>query len=414
MKNKLNLKKSFKLFEEAFTLVPGGVLGVRRPYNFIEGEYPIFFESAKGCKVIDVDGNEYIDMMAAYGPIILGHREEELDNVVINHIKEKGNCMTLTLSIQNKLTKKLQEIIPSAEKSIIVKTGSDATTLAVRIARSYTKRSLILRCGYHGWHDWCVENITGIPKNYYKDVIEFKFNNLENLKALLKKNSGKVAAIILWPIHTPWGEPIEMPSKDYLKEVRNLADKNGCLLIFDEIRSGFRIGLGGVQAKLNIIPDLTVVGKAMANGYPISAVVGKRRIMNEVTLKVLVSSTYFPNSLEQIAALKNIEILQNKNVINDIYKKGEYFCKQIKNLLKNFKFSTNFTGEPLMPYIVFNEKDENLNKKIKNYFYTSLVRSKIFLAPNHHGYIMYRHTFKDLDLVLGKIEEAFNDVKLNV
>ena len=138
MKNKLNLKKSFKLFEEAFTLVPGGVLGVRRPYNFIEGEYPIFFESAKGCKVIDVDGNEYIDMMAAYGPIILGHREEELDNVVINHIKEKGNCMTLTQSIQNKLTKKLQEIIPSAEKSIIVKTGSDATTLAVRIARSYT------------------------------------------------------------------------------------------------------------------------------------------------------------------------------------------------------------------------------------------------------------------------------------
>ena len=100
MRNKLNLKKSFKLFQEAFALVPGGVLGVRRPYNFIENEYPIFFESAKGCKVIDVDGNEYIDMIASYGPIILGHREEELDNEVINHIKAKGNCMTLTQSIQ--------------------------------------------------------------------------------------------------------------------------------------------------------------------------------------------------------------------------------------------------------------------------------------------------------------------------
>ena len=414
MRNKLNLKKSFKLFQEAFALVPGGVLGVRRPYNFIENEYPIFFESAKGCKVIDVDGNEYIDMIASYGPIILGHREEELDNEVINHIKAKGNCMTLTQSIQNKLVKKLQEIIPSAEKSIIVKTGSDATTLAVRIARSYTKKTLILRCGYHGWHDWCVENKTGIPKNSYKDVMGFKFNDIENLKVLLKKNSGKVAAIILWPIHTPWGEPIEMPNKGYLKEVRNLADKNECLLIFDEIRSGFRISLGGAQEKFNIIPDLTVVGKAMANGYPISAVVGKRKIMNEVALKVLVSSTYFPNSLEQIAALKNIQILQKKKIINDIYKKGEYFCKQIKGLLKNFKFNINFSGEPLMPYIFFNEKDKNLNKKIKHSFYTSLIRSRIFLAPNHHGYIMYRHTFEDLDLVLEKIDEAFNDVKLSI
>ena len=140
MAEKLNLSKSEKLYEEALTLIPGAVLGIRRPYNFVVGEYPIFFDSAKGGRVIDVDGNEFLDYLCAYGPIILGHREEEVDNAVIEQIQNKGFCFSLTQPVQNILSKKLQELIPSCEMSVFVKTGSDATTTAVRISRGFTGR----------------------------------------------------------------------------------------------------------------------------------------------------------------------------------------------------------------------------------------------------------------------------------
>ena len=133
MVNQLNLDNSNRLYEEALKLIPGAILGIRRPYNFVEGEYPIFFEAAKGGKVIDVDGNEYLDMLCAYGPIIIGHREEEIDNAVIDQIKNKGFCMSLTQQIQNKLAKKLKDLIPCCEKMVFVKTGSDATNITVWI-----------------------------------------------------------------------------------------------------------------------------------------------------------------------------------------------------------------------------------------------------------------------------------------
>ena len=147
MTEKLNLTKSNKLFTEAQKLVPGGVLGIRRPYNFVVGEYPIFFDRGEGGNVYDVDGNKYIDMLCAYGPIILGHREKEVDDAVIKQIQEKGFCMSLTQEVQNRLAKKLSELIPSCEQVIFVKTGSDGTTAAIRIARAYTQKKKILRCG---------------------------------------------------------------------------------------------------------------------------------------------------------------------------------------------------------------------------------------------------------------------------
>ena len=159
MKNaeKLNIKRSVELFEEAQNLVPGGVLGARKPSDFIVGEYPIFLESGKGSRLVDVDGNEFIDFLCGYGPIILGYREEEVDDAVIRQIREKGFCFSLTQPYQNELAKKLKEIVPCSELSIFLKTGSDATTASVRIARAYTGRTGVMRCGYHGWHDWCVE-----------------------------------------------------------------------------------------------------------------------------------------------------------------------------------------------------------------------------------------------------------------
>lgn len=416
MSNKLTLNNSFRLYEEALKLIPGAILGIRRPYNFVEGEYPIFFESAKGGKVIDVDGNEYIDMLCAYGPIILGHREEEVDNAVIDQIRNKGFCMSLTQQVQNKLAKKLRELIPCCEKMVFMKLGSDATTAAVRVARAYTQRTKILHCGYHGWHNWSseVHGIkAGIPEKFYEDIYSFEYNDLNQVENLIKQVGDDVAAIIITPINTPGGREVEMPTKGYLEGIRELATENGSVLIYDEIRTGFRVDMGGAQKKLGVIPDLSAFGKAMGNGYPISALVGKAEIMDVLVEDVFLSSTFFPNSLAQVASLKTIEILEREKVLDDINKKGMKFAHQIRESIEDNKIPATYSGEPWMPYITFQRDSNNLYKKLREEFYRQLIRRKVFLQPYHHGYITYRHTNEDLDFAADMIEESLKEcVKL--
>ncbi|MHA2393060.1 MAG: aspartate aminotransferase family protein [Promethearchaeota archaeon] len=411
MTEKLTLNKTFNLYEEALDLIPGAILGIRRPYNFVEGEYPIFFETAKGGKVIDVDGNEYIDMLCAYGPIIIGHREEEIDNEVIKQIKEKGFCMSLTQPVQNKLAKKLRQLIPCAEKMVFVKMGSDATTSAIRVARSNTNRVKVLRCGYHGWHDWCVEQKGGIPEKLYEDVIEFEYNNLDQVTHLMKQYGDDIAAIILTPINHPGGHELEMPKPGFLEGLRDLTEDYGSLLIYDEIRTGFRVDMGGAQKKFGVIPDLAAFGKALANGYPIGVLTGKKEYMDELVENVFLSSTFFPNSLAQVAALKTIEILEREKVLEDISKKGNIFAKKVKDLIEESKVPCVFTGEPWMPYITFERDPDNLYKKLREEFYRQLIRRKVFLQPFHHGYICYRHTNEDLDHAAHMISESLTETK---
>lgn len=411
MSQKLKLDRSNYLYEEAQTLIPGGVAGIRRPYNFVPGEYPIFFKDAKGGKVTDVDGNEYMDMLCAYGPIIIGHREEEIDNAVIEQIRNKGFCFSLCQEIQNTLAKKLIEVIPCAEKVAFVKTGSDATTTATRIARAHTEKLKIFRCGYHGWHDWCVENKGGVPSKLYEDVHEFEYNNLSELEELFKTHAGQVAAVIVTPVGHPLAHEVQMPKPGYLQAVKELTHKNGAVLIFDEIRSGFRVSLGGAQEEFGVTPDMAVFGKAVANGYPMSFVAGKAEIMDALVSKAFLSSTFFPNSLEHIAALKTIEIMQRDNILGKIKEKGQRFANMVESIVHNSGVSCQFSGGPWMPYITFNKDDKNLYKKLRPAFYTELIRRNVFLQPYHHGYVCYRHTDKDLDYAAGAIEESFKEIK---
>jgi 3-aminobutanoyl-CoA transaminase len=411
MADKLKLEESNRLHQEALDLIPGAILGIRRPYNFVVGEYPIFFRQAEGGRVIDVDGNEYIDMLCAYGPIIIGHREKEIDDAVVNQIRQKGFCMSLTQEIQNQLAQKLKDLIPSCEKSVFVKTGSDGTTAAVRIARGYTDRLKILRCGYHGWHDWCVEVKGGIPDKVYEDVHEFEYNDLDQLEDLMKKHGSQIAAIMMTPIGHPLAHKVELPEPGYLEGVRSLADQYGSVLIFDEIRTGFRINLGGAQKEFGVTPDLSVFGKAMANGYPIGAVVGKREIMDVLIKKVFLSSTFFPNSLEQVAALKTIEIMERDKVLDAVQDKGLKFAGKIEKIIADSPIDCTFSGSPWMPYITFNRDPNQLYKKLRTEFYTQLIRRKVFLQPYHHGYIAYRHTDQDLNYAAAMIAESLNELK---
>lgn len=408
---KLNIAKSLQLYDQALKLVPGGVLGARKPGDFIQGEYPIFLDNGEGCRLTDVDGNEFIDFLCGYGPIILGYREEEVDKAVYKQIKEKGFCFTLTQKFQNELAQKLTEIIPSSEMSIFLKTGSDATTASIRIARAHTGRLKVMRCGYHGWHDWCIEMKGGIPEKFYEDVYEFQYNNLEQLEKLMQEHGDDTAAIIMTPFGHPNHKKMETPESGFLEGARKIADRYGAVLIYDEIRTCFRLSMGGAQQLYNVTPDLTVLGKAMANGYPISVVTGRKDIMMASESRLFISSTFFPNSEAFIAALKTIQILERENVLEDIWEKGEKFMKAIQKLIDKHDTGAELTGVAPMFYITFKKDESGAYKGKRKDFYTQLIRKGFFFTPYHHAYISYRHTEKDLELALTAIDESLGFIR---
>ncbi|MGD8983756.1 MAG: aminotransferase class III-fold pyridoxal phosphate-dependent enzyme [Desulfobacteraceae bacterium] len=407
---KLNIIRSLSLFDEARKLVPGGVGGARRPYNFVRGEYPIFFEHGKGGRVTDVDGNEYVDFLCGFGPIILGYREEEVDEAVIRQIRDKGFCFTLTQPYQNQLAEKLNELIPCSEMCVFTKTGSDGTTASIRIARGYTNRIKVMRCGYHGWHDWCVELKGGIPEKLYEDVHEFHYNNLNQLQDLMAKYGDETAAIILTPFGHPLHENMEEPEPGFLEGVREMATKYGAVLIYDEIRTGFRLTMGGAQELYKVTPDLSVFGKGMANGYAISALTGRAEIMKAAEQKVFVSSTFFSNSSGYIAALKTIEILERDHVLDKIWERGGRFLEKVQNIINKYDVGAELSGVAPMFFITFKRDKGNTYKARREDFYTQLIRRGVFLHPHHHGYICYRHTEQDLDMAAKAIDEALAHV----
>jgi glutamate-1-semialdehyde aminotransferase len=405
MSERLGLALSEDLYAEAQKLIPGGMMGIRRPYNFVPGEYPIFFESAEGGRIRDVDGNDYLDMLCAYGPIIIGHREREIDDAVIAQIRDKGFCMSLPQEAQIALAKKLRDLIPSCAKSVLLKTGSDATTAAVRVVRAFTGRVKILRCGYHGWHDWCVEVKGGVPSKLFEDVIEFAYNDLEQVEDVMRRHGDDVAGIIVTPVGHPLAHEVEMPAPGYLEGLQATAERYGALLVFDEIRSGFRVNLGGAQAEFGVTPDVSVFGKAMANGYEISAIVGRSDVLD------VISSTFFSNSLAQVAALATIAFLERERALDVIRSRGQAFGERLRRICADSGVPCTFTGAPWMPFITFDHDEKGSYKALRTTFYTELIRRGVFLQPYHHGYVAFRHTEADLAFAADMIAEALAEAK---
>lgn len=403
---KLNLSKSVELYEEAIALVPGGTMYARKPDEFISGEYPIFFESGQGGRIIDVDGNEFIDFLCGYGPILLGHREKEVDDAVIRQLTGKGLCLTFTQPCQNELAARVQALIPCAEKSLFLKTGSDATTAGIRIARAYTGRTKVLRYGYLGWHDWAIELKGGIPEKLYEDVFDFRYNDLAQLGALLEVHGDQTAAIIMTPIAHPSHRKVEGPRPGFLEGVRSLAHRYGVVLIFDEIRTNFRLAMGGAQELFGVVPDLCVLGKGLGNGYAISAITGKAEVMMAAARDTFISATFFPNSDGMAAALKTLEILERDRIVESLWEKGERFFQKIKNHLSLYEVGAELSGFPPLFFITFKRDKGGLHLKRQEDFYTQLIRRGIFMSPHHHAYLCHRHSGKDLEITSRAIADC--------
>ena len=420
MPNKISLnndypeiKKSNELYNRAVGLIPSVTQTLAKgPGQWVKGIAPKYLIKGKGSHVWDADGNEYIDFLCGYGPIILGYREEEVDDAVIRQIKEKGFCFSLTQRYQNELAKKLRDLVPCSELSIFLKTGSDATTAAIRIARAYTNRIKVMRCGYHGWHDWAVEMKGGIPEKLFEDVYEFHYNKLGELEELMAKYGKETAAIIMTPFGHPLHQKMEEPAPGFLEGVREIADRYGAVLVFDEVRTGFRLAMGGAQELYGVQPHLVVLGKGMANGYAISVVTGKTDVMMAAAERLFISSTFFPNSDGYIAALKTIEILERDNVLGDIWVKGARFNKKIEEVINKYpETGAELSGVAPMSFVTFKrDAGKGIQRARRDDFFTQLIRRGIFYTPHHHGYICYRHTDEDLDFTIRAMDEAMAHV----
>ena len=298
-----NIKKnSKKLQKYAHDIIPGlsGLLGKRPEMYLPGGTWPTYYKKAKGIKIWGIDGKKYLDFtMVGIGTSVLGYADKEINKAAFDAIKS-GSMTTLNPPEDVELAEELLKIHPWADSVKYARTGGESMSIAVRLSRAFTGKDKILFCGYHGWHDWYLStNLKskkkldshllpgleplGVPKGLAGSTIPFKFNDWKDLNTIVKKKAKDCAAIILEPCRETF------PDKKYLKEIRKIASKNNCVLIFDEITSGWRINTGGAHQKFKINPDIVVYGKTIANGIPMGAIVGKKKIMS-LALKTFVSS----------------------------------------------------------------------------------------------------------------------------
>ncbi|MEZ5559253.1 MAG: aminotransferase class III-fold pyridoxal phosphate-dependent enzyme [Pseudomonadales bacterium] len=394
----MSQERSDALFQRALTVIPGGIPGIRAPENFVPGAYPKLLAGGEGGCVRDVDGNEYVDLLLGYGPVILGHGEAEVDRAAARRASE-GFCLNLPAPLMIELAERLAELVPSAEQSLFFKTGSGATSAAVRIARAHTGRTLVLRCGYHGWHDWCLEDDPGVPRHEPPEVVSFPYNDADALEMLLKRHPDAVAAIILTPVGHDFDAQIEPPRPGFLEAVRRLADAHGAVLVFDEVRTGFRLHTGGAQALYGVTPDLTALGKAMSNGYPITALVGRRAVMASAT-RTFISSTYFPNGMEMAAALATLEMLTREQVLTSIQRHGERLAAGLAEIVAETSLPVTLSPYVELPFLHFDTRIERDQVARRDRFYGRLAEAGVFAHPRHHGFLCWRHDQALIDRVL--------------
>ena len=388
--------------------IPGGVIGTRRPENFVPGAYPLYVTEGKGSHFWDVDGNEYIDYLAGFGPVLLGHAYEVVDDAAIARIR-KGFCFDLSQEIQNDLAQKVTQMIPCAEKVIFVLSGSDATTAAIRLARTYTGRDKIMKFGYTGWHDWAVPVAVGVPAKAREDVLPLEYNNIRQVEETLERYKGQVAAVILTPLAHEYNHPIEFPRDGFLQKLRELTKAHGTVLIFDEIRTGFRLARCGAQEYFRVTPDLAVFGKAMANGYPIGMVVGKEEVMMAAT-KAYISSTFFYNSFPMAAAVATLQEIETRNVIAHVWRQGERLQEGLRAIIAKYEIPAEVSGPGPMPFLTFQPDPQKKHSQRRRLFYTETTAQGIFLHPFHHWYIFFTHSDEDIEKTLQVMERAMKKV----
>jgi len=399
----LSFARSEALFARAQQIVAGGTTQGKAPNTLIPGAYPIYAARGRGAHLWDVDGNRFLDYILAYGIIVLGYCDPDVDAAAVREI-EQGFAFPLTRPVQNELAELLVEVIPCAEMVHFFKTGSDTTTAAVRLARIATGRDKIVRWGYNGWHDWCCTCEAGIPKHVRDDVLTFRYNDLDSLEDAFQAHRDQVACVIMMPLE------IEPPQPGFLAGVKELAHRHGALFILDEMRSGFHMALGGAQEYYGVTPDLATFSKALSNGYALSVLAGRRELMQGLA-QTYVSSTFFTNSLAMAAALACVQKLRREQVIAHLWRTGQALMEGLDRLAQELGIEAHSIGVAPMPFLTFRYADAEVRETAKYVFYRETTRRGVLLHPSHHWFMCAAHTEADVAHTLEVAEDGFRAVK---
>ena len=413
-----------KLWKKAKNIIPGGnMLLSKRPEMFLPDFWPAYFSKSKGCSVWDLDNKKYYDMsLMGVGTNILGYGCEEVDEEVRNVI-EKGNMSSLNCPEEVYLAEKLIKMHPWAEMVRFARTGGEANSIAVRIARAASGRDKVAVCGYHGWHDWYLaanlnddSNLdghllpglepAGVPRNLKDSIVTFKYNNLEELEKIVNEHNPGVIKMEV--------SRNETPDIEYLRNVRNLCNKNNIILIFDECTSGFRETFGGLHKKYEINPDMAIFGKALGNGYAITSIIGKKDIM-DFAQKTFISSTFWTERIGPAAALKTLEIMEMLKSWDIITKKGNIIRQKWLEIANKNSLSITVQGLPALSSFKLNYKNMNAYKTLISQYMLAngfLASNVIYTSICHEEHIIdeYFYHLSKVFKIIKECEEGL-DVK---
>ncbi len=411
-KNIKHNPKKLQLY--ASKLIPGtSQLFGKKPELYLPGgEWPTYYSKAKGVSVWSVNGKKYYDFtMVGIGTSTLGYSDPEINKTAIK-IAKSSPMNTLNAPEEVELAELLIKLHPWAQSVKYCRTGGESMSLAIRVARAYNGRDKILFCGYHGWHDWYLStnlnkknNLNqhllpgleplGVPSNLKGSAIPFKFNDYNELKTVVKKNANKCAAIVIEPCRE------KLPDKKYLRELRNIATKNNCVLIFDEITSGWRVGSSGIHMNLNVYPDIAVFGKTIANGFAMGAIIGRKKIMN-LSTKTFISSAFWTERIGPSCALTFIKKHKKIQLGKILVSKGKKIKNIWKKAAKNSGLKIEIFGiDPLASFKLTNVSNWSV---ALTYFIQEMLK-KGFLASDR-CYANYMHT----DQLMNKYEKTVNEV----
>ena len=393
-----------KILKSAKQVIPGGnQLLSKRSEMFLPGYWPNYYEKAKGCSVWDLDHNHYFDFCGmGVTSCILGYANNFVDNNVIKAIKG-GSMSSLNSLEEYELSKRLIDIHKWSSMVKFTKSGGEACSVAIRIARAYTGRDKVAICGYHGWHDWYLSlnlqnkknldsqllpglKTLGVPKKLINTTIPFYFNDIESFNKIIKK-SNNLAAIIMEPMRDA------KPNVKFLKHIKSVSKKIGAVLIFDEITSGFHDNFGGIHLKYKINPDLAIFGKAIANGYPIAAIIGKKKIM-DICQDTFISSTMWTERIGFVASLATLKKMKDVSAQKKNIKNAGYLKNKITKIAKDNNLKIQFSGFESMPTLrfLYDNNDEIMTfftqEMMKNGF---LAGSKIVLSITHSRKIIDKY-----------------------
>lgn len=379
---KLLLTKSQQWLARSKKVIPGCAQTFSKGYTqYVQGVAPLFLERGAGCRVWDVDGNQYIDYVQGLLPNILGYACEDVNRAAAGQLGQ-GHSFSLPHPLEVELAERLTRLIPCAEMVRFGKNGSDATSGAVRAARAFTKRDRIACCGYHGWQDWYIGTTTrnaGVPKAVRELTHPFVYNDLASLEKILAAHPGEFAAVIMEPVN------FVEPAPGFLAGVKDLCGKHGAVLIFDEICSGFHFGLGGAQKIFGVTPDLACFGKAMGNGFPIACVVGRAEIMQTFD-EIFYSFTFAGEVASMAAAMKVLDILEHTDALARIEANGRRLAEGLKSLAGEAGLAgcVDAVGRPQWSLLKFLNPDGTDSAVMKNLFQQEAVKRGILLLATHN------------------------------